>query len=300
MKFQFFKVPQTSMTPSEKTVIELLVEIRNSDYKPAMVNRLTMEHLLQINNLVTKLGAKILEANSRDAIAYNEARINFSRVIKELPENKFVLSSYAAQLLQYYTIVSADEFSPDQGVVEFNDFLYEHRASFGNTYKNLFIAEYKLIKIYNSLCDLIEMHEGTLAPIPAASKEKLISTIISELEKLKKQMDQWILDAPDHTFIHYLSFAYYYCYAKTLELHFLENQKMMSEEEKATASDTQHAALKFAKDALKDVENLKNNSKFPGTEFSLGQDLLGKLPIKDFDTIKLHLSELIESSNSMR
>jgi hypothetical protein len=288
----FFKVSKTaSLSGSEQAIIKLLVEIRYSDYKPTLINELSSESLAQIRALMIKLGERILEANCQNPLLYTEAKINFNRVVKAIPEIKFILCSYAAQLVQYFTIVSTDDFTAEQSIVGFNEFLSSNKMQFGDTDKNLFITEYKLIKIYNNLCDLVEEQNGTLAPRPKKDKEELIKVIHSELVRIRKQIDLWILDAPENIFVRYLSFCHYYCYAKALEFNFTEHQETLSEEEKLEDAATQDFALKLAQEELVHCEYLKNNSKCSGLEFSLGQDVFNKMPA-DLDKIKSHVASL--------
>jgi hypothetical protein len=288
----FFKAPKTaSLSGSEQAIINLLVEIRYSDYKPTLINDLSSESLTQIRALVIKLGERILEANCQNPLLYPEAKINFHRVVKTIPEIKFIVCSYAAQLVQYFTIVSTDDFTVEQSIVGFNDFLASHKKQFGDTDKNLFITEYKLIKIYNNLCDLVEEQNGTLAPGSKEDKVGLVTLIISELVRIRTQIDQWILDAPENIFVRYLSFCHYYSYAKALEFNFTEHQETLSEEERLAEAATQDFALKLAQEELVHCEYLKDKSKCSGLEFSLGQDVFNKMPA-DLDKIKSHVASL--------
>lgn len=292
MGLQFFKVQKAIMSAAEKSIIEVLVDIRLSSYNASKITRLNDSDLANIRALATKLGEKILEANIGDSLSYNEARINFNRAIKKLPENnRFITASYSAQLLQYYTIVSAEEFVADQSIVAFNDFLTTNRTRFGDIDTNIFIAEYKLIKIYNTLCDLVDAKQGILAPLH--EQEKLIDLIPKELAALRVHIDRWLLDAPDNVFIHYLSFAHHYSCAKTLELAFLHNEKSLSEEKKLDTAQDQDLLLKLAQDELKEIEHLQSNESVSlGSEFSLGQDVLAKMPVKELDAIQSHVAAL--------
>ena len=292
MALQFFKVQKASMSAAEKSIIEVLVDIRLSNYHPSKISRLSQGDLPTIRALATKLGEKVLEANNQDSLTYNEARINFSRALKALPENnKFIIGSYTAQLLQYYTIVSAEEFVADQSILAFNEFLIANRATFGDIYKNLFIAEYKLIKIYNTLCDLVDAKHGTLAPFN--EQKELMELIPKELATLRVQINQWLLDAPDNAFIHYLSFSHYYSCAKAHELSFLHNEKLLTEDEKLDAVQNQDLLFKLAEEELAIIESLQTSERtFLGAEFSLGQDLLSKMPVSDLESVKTHIAEL--------
>lgn len=292
MALPFFKVKLVSLKASEKEIIGKLIHFRLSGYQSSAINHLTNETMEQIRELAIKFGEQILEVNCPSSVSYSQAKINFNQIIKKLPPIKFIIGSYTAQLIQFYTITSSDKFIPEQSSNEFNDFLMANIKEFGSTHQNLFIAEYKLIKIYNDLCDFVDAHEGVLALIPQ-QKEQL-DYINTELNQLHGQIKNWLAGDPCNVFTHYLNFASHYCYAKKFELFFKINQHTLTDDEKEDLAFEQNFHLQLAHNSLDEYEALISDPDqvYSGAEFSLGRNVLEKLPTSSLDEIKSHVASL--------
>jgi hypothetical protein len=282
------------MTDSEKTLIGTLVSIRAARFSVSSIHKLAEADYTKMKALVIKLGEKILKANHADAELYNAAKINFMISINELFKKgvKFILVSYASQLLQYYTIISDAKFEPQKGTKAFLDLLAD--VKFGTTDNNLFVTEYKLIKIYNDLCDLVDSENGVIAQITTLAAQ--IHYLLEELKKIQLYVTKWVDDAPDNVFVHYLNFAVNYCFAKAIELQFTRLKHSLTEDEQSSLSDLQQTFLEQAQKALSTIKKLKENGLplMMGSEFNLGQEVFNRLPVTDLEAVESHLNSLIK------
>ncbi|EHL29655.1 hypothetical protein [Legionella drancourtii] len=286
---------------SEPNIIELLTQLRHANYPMSSINSLNENHLSQIQELVTELGQKILGAKSDADPKVGEARANVQKVVSELikTKNKYAIVSFATQLLQYYTIICDQDFEPKQSLEDFNQLLVKKRA-FGDVSKNLFVTEYRLVKIYNDLITLTDAQMGKIAPI--RDGECKLGILLEQLAAIKEKIDEWEPQNPDNIFLSYLNFTVNYTYAQVLECQFNLQKHKLSEQEKALYADSQKDIfLKAALDALVKIRTLVeycNERQTPfakGAEFSLGQSLLHKMPVDDLKVIQEHVSSLVSA-----
>ncbi|EHL29653.1 hypothetical protein [Legionella drancourtii] len=287
-------------------IIRKLTALRITGYKDALINQeINEDDEAALNKLTLHLGEKILKVNLIGADgtdAYKAARSQFKRIIEQLSKTKLSLIVFAAQLLQFYTIICAEQFKPEGDYQEFQQLLANGSNKFGAVNTNLFIIEYQLIKIYNDSVAL----EDANANADALAKEALahLNLIETQLPRLKESLDQLVIAEPDNVFLHYLLFLHSYTSAKLLELHYILEEKNLSTEEILALSGRQEIYLKAAKDALDTIEQLKQFFKAykknyaKGLEFALGQDLLHNLPEHDFHEIRNHLLSLITTNSS--
>jgi len=282
------------MSDSEKEIINTLVELRHEQYSSKLVNRIPDTDYPAIKALAIKLGEKILKANHPVSANYNRAKIQFNSTINELfkQDVRFNMATFAAQLLQYYTVISHPEFEPVQNIEEFVRFLIQ-TPQLGETGTNLFVTEYKLIKIYNDLCDFVDVKAGVIAPI--VNMPARVEFLVAELEKIKSQVTKWLNDAPDNIFVHYLNFALNYCFAKVLELQFISDKTSLSDDERIFLATLQDAFLEQTKKSLTEIEQLKarNVPFLYGIEFNLGQEVFNKLPSSDLESLQAHVNFLL-------
>lgn len=278
---------------SGKGIIETLTRIRATNYHIVLVNRITESQYPAIKQLAIKLGNKILEENSHEPSGLVDAQAKFARVIDALFEanNKFAIVSFSAQLLQYYTVISDNDFVAGANLKDFNDFLESRLDAFGSVENNLLITEYQLIKIYNDLSALTDSVTEKIAPI--IDMENQIDLLLSNLNVFKLKIDQWILDAPNNIFVHYLNFSMNYSCAKALELQCHIQDKTLSTDERLFLSSSQQYYLDAAKQSLQTINALNEQADNPclsGSEFSLGQNVLVKIPISDPDSLMRQMS----------
>lgn len=281
-------------------IIKKLTAIRLSDYKQAIIElHMTEMDYPALAALIKKLGEKILKAN-QDAnpnhAPYQEVRRRFLLMLNQFTtdNDEFALVSYAAQLLQYYTILCSEDFHPGEDYTRFDDFLCASIRKHGDTTHNLFIMEYRLIKIYNDL----SLWTESITEHPDNNKDSPLSLelLFTHTKRLHHLIQNLVCNTPDNLFYGYLDFVSNYTLAKACELNYRLKSAELSFEEKKRYSDEQKHYLLYAQKAWNDIENKslgpgKSQRYLKGLEFSFGQHVLFKLPVGHVDAIRHHLKE---------
>ncbi len=273
-------------------VAEIITKIRLGGYSVAIINRLEKNELAAIKNMVLELGNNILKEQI-NSTGFHEAKKEFTNVISELSASKsrFSFIYYAAQLLQYYTVICDKTSVVDMNGSVFNKFLQDNTGKFGDTSKNPLIAEYQLIKYYNELAKVQDT--------PEKISLSQVSHISEQLNRLTSQVQNWLEDAPDNIFVNYLEFVAFYTCAKALEIQFSKNKSTASEDVLNLLSGSQQGLLQRSQKALSSVDKIvskyaKEEDNPHGLEFSFGQMVFNKLPCHDLDKIKEHVLSLLQ------
>lgn len=303
-----FFTPASKIQPTNTDfeIIKKLTSIRIDGYKHhKMSQAIKKTDIDEIKVLVKKLGDNILIANilgSGGVDKYTTARTKFHHMLDNfiVQGNKFDITIYAAQLLQYYTVISDDGFTSEFSSQEFEQFLDENcQEKFGDTRKNAFVVEYKLIKIYNDLTTLTDATTGKIAHIVDSDEKTMV--LVNQLIELQTIVSDYLNQAPDNVFPQYLSFVINYTTAKLLELNYRIQDaaiEKLTPEEGLQLSDIQQMYLASAKQALKEIEKLPgyfeehNMTHVKGTEYSLGQEILHNFPITNLEKATDHLLSL--------
>ncbi len=303
MPYLFFSSPTKETIAPE--IIKTLVMIRKSDYNPVKINALLAPELLLIKKTAEILGTKILTARLSPSAPYAHflrEKSSFFNTIGHFIQNEqstFPLVAYTAQLLQYYTIISDPQFFAGTTLLDFEQFLNDNLAKFGKTDKNLFLTEYKLIKIYNDLATLTDTAPNFIAT--TKPNDETVDFLKTQLRIIQTQVNQWSIDAPDNVFVVYLQFVMHYTYAKMNELEFRQDQSHLenpASSDSLKRVDIQEIHLKNAETSLKELKNLMADTSTytKGLEFSFGQNVLNFLPVKELNNVASHVSELLHSS----
>ncbi|KTC66200.1 hypothetical protein Lade_0858 [Legionella adelaidensis] len=285
-------------------IIKKLTLIRMFGYNLATIEKEFSElDYDELKNFTLELGDKVIKntlISSGSIDQYKEARAQFTSLISNL--HQFFLVVFSAQLLQFYTIISDEDFFPQASFLEFQQFLSKNAYKFGELSNNLLFTEYQLIKIYNNLIQFTEnSHQLEDFLKNAAGKIHLtnIKNISKQLTIIKDFLNKSIIEEPDNFFLHYLLFACSYTFAKLFELQFIIQEKIVTDKELHDLIDKQEYCLKMAKSALESIEDLnqfytqRNKEPIKGLEFCLGQSLFHNFPQKDLAEIKNHLLELL-------
>lgn len=291
MKLEFFKPTAKALSSGDKKLISTLVRIRTAKNPTPDIDSLTSSDFAKMQALVIKMGEKILKANYAEAKQYNKAKMKFVAAITNLFKHNisFIAASYSSQLLQYYTLICHPSFEPANNTVEFLDFLTA--TQYENIDSNLLISEYKIIKIYNDLSDLIDCKEGIISTM--STLESQISILFSELNQIQRQVNPCLEEEFDNIFSHYLNFCVHYCFARAVELQFFYLKESSTAEEQVALSYRQQLFLNQAQEDLNNIKKLKESSSaIKGSEFSFGQDVLYRLPISDLEALQSHLNTL--------
>lgn len=287
-------------------VIKKITAIRVSGYKISLMNQLDERDYKVILTLIKELGEKILKVNlinAKGTDTFNEARAKFIDLVNNLPQiNRFEVVSYAAQLLQYYTILCDDNFISNSNFSNFNQFLSNNEQKFGTTHNNLFIAEYILILIYNELALSALSHAEVDEGIKSSDGKMRLGSLRLKSQKLielNELIKEWTTDAPNNVFVLYLSFIYHYTSARLLEFQYEMQEEKLTEEGQLKLSGAQESHFNLAKEALESIETVIQFDKergithSGGLEYSFGQALLNKLPETNMDEMKKHLLSLL-------
>lgn len=287
-------------------IIRKLTALRFSGYKNSLINQeISEEEQTALSTLAVDLGEKILKINlisAEGTEAFKAARSQFKKIIEQLSQTKYSFIVFAAQLLQFYTIICAEQFKPAGNFQEFQQLLAHGSNKFGTVDTNLFIIEYQLTKIYNDTVVLGDEYAqaGELSQATPAH----LQLMETQLHRLNTALNAFIVAEPDNIFLYYLSFLHSYSSAKFLELQYLLEEKKLTTAEILALSGLQEIYLSAAKDALDNIEQLEHFfNAYPqnygkGVEFALGQDLLHKLPEHDLHEIRKHLLSLITTDSA--
>jgi len=278
----------------------LLTEIRVAGYPVPQIKGISKKKFSAIKKLTRDLGKKILTANLKDEDVEELAKAShtFDAAINRLWnfDDKFPAVNFACQLLQYYTITSDQDFRKNLTTLEFCNYLEINSEKFGDCNDNIFIAEYKLIKIYNDLTHFTDAVRSGVTPI--GDLEKQLQCISQELNFLAEKIKNWESAAPDSLFFQYLSFARYYITAKTVEFQYTVQESLLTPDEKNYCVASQQACLRFALQKLNDINELLKDTEehgieaASGMEFSLGRNVLRHLPSDNIEEIRAHVTSL--------
>lgn len=281
-------------------IIRKLTAARLADYSYMKTNgEFSEDDYPEIMALVNAMGSNILETrfvgkNKDDN--HNEAQEKFVEMTNNFfaeSKNKVAIIVYSAQLLQYYTVICQDDFVTGQSYLEFFDFLENNTSKFGDTHKNPFIVEYKLIKIFNELCLLMDSISGTISPVKEL--ETQLSLLFNYLMQLQSTVEHFKLTAPDYVFSQYLDFVINYVMAKLMEVNFkvlCNNLAEFPDEEKVRHSDLQQCYIAQASSALCTITDLfkytsgRNLVHAKGVEYCFGQELFVKFPGQNMESME--------------
>lgn len=293
----------SAIVSSVSTILKKITNIRCANYKLSVVNELVSTEMPELKKIVLSLGHKILTANnpSLGAEELGAMEKKFHKTMDSLfeTEDKLLIASFSAKLIQYNTIICDQDFSPAASLEDFDKFLATNTAKFGDVSTNLFIAEYKLIKIYNDLCHFNDAAAGNVAPV--TNLDKKINYLLEQLTNIKKQTDKWLAAAPMNAFGNYLNFSVCYSCAKAVELQYNLQKASLTEEDVFIWNQTQKAFLEGAQKSLKRIDTINAAAVatsevtiIDGAEYSLGQNVLIKIPASQ-EALQEHLSALVKS-----
>lgn len=304
MRFRMglFKLKFKSNIPTE--TINKLTLIRFSGNDNALIEQEMQEedygHLLV---LISELSEKIQKINiikSKGHVEFRKSRKKLNALVNDIfNANKFDIIQFAGQLLQYYTILCDDAFKPESSFIEFQKFLEENEDTFGSVATNLFVIEYKLIKIYNDLSQLGELYKdinpfSDNEPHPSAPIFKELSGALGKLEHVIDNT------SPQNIFFQYLRFIYYYTEAKATEIEFNLHCASYIDKEPTEWIDIQRKQLRKAKTSLNTIDTLvkfysnKKNQAGSGLEYSLGRPLFALFPEKNVSNLSKHIDGLLQ------
>ncbi len=134
--------------------------------------------------------------------AYKSVYKQFSQTVNSLQNtDRFATVYFAAQLLQYYTIICDEDFSPKSGFTEFQEFLFTNRHKFGDMTGNVLVTEYCLIKIYNDLAksEVLFTDKEKIMGLKEEEQQIIHAKVQFEYEQLmlfKEKTEQWKTGSP--------------------------------------------------------------------------------------------------------
>jgi hypothetical protein len=292
--FEFFcKLLPTSL--SKMDIIRLLTQFRISNYsQPELIPD---SALPSIKTFVANIGDRILDSQIADQEkrAYTKREYSNSLYLLFTDNKKITALKYAAQILQFHTLLCQKESIPALDAEAFYKFLDGKVGVLGVCNNNLFITEYKLIKIYNDLCHYYDSVKGLIAPvIDIKSKKDFLFEKLSELTTIIQGL---MLEEPDNIFYQYLNFSVKYSMAKAVELEYHLTESTLSSEEKPLFVGSQTLCLEHAYKSILAIEKLmetqvnsgRTKLYVGGQAYTLGQSVLSSLPIDNIELIKAHV-----------
>jgi hypothetical protein len=220
--------------------------------------------------------------------AFSQMKEEFMRQAKDKPK-EFIF--FAAQFLQFYTVICNQELAKITEVSQFYHFLELHSQQFGDFSNNYFIEECLLIKIYNKISELDEKFESEAKDDETRFKRILIY----DLQKLKYllsqislSMDKDIKDSPKRLFLNYLDIILNYTQALKIEFEMKLNLDNPANEYLVSMNEQQQNYFKNIQDCIHEIES----GTYQMDLFLMGDDLFSRFPIKSFVNFKSHISSL--------
>lgn len=287
-------------------VISELTAIRISNYDMFKIQQACYpENVNNIFNLILGLHKKILKANSSETDS-KATHIYFIKIVRNLRErDEAQMFYFAAQLLQYCTVLSNKEFLPKSQFKEFQKFQTKNSHYFGDISNNLLLLEYQLIKIYN---DLFHFMDSNLLPEPKLTHTMFQNKIPGDLEliqkhliKSQKSIELLKQQSINNVFIHYLYFVVNYILAKFSSCKLKVNQSKYNQHFPLELFNEQKKYLHEAKKALEDImkytsDTEQHETSSVGIEYCLGHNLFFQFPEKNIMNIIQHIDELLINS----
>jgi len=278
-----------------RNIVRGLTLYRLANYPRAI--EISLETLAFVKTLTLEIGNRILEVMLTEPLKQEEAKSNFSDSLNILfiGTRKNEALKFSAQLFQYYTMLKYQEVLVSLDSAGFIEFLDRHIKTLGASDINLFVIEYKLIKIYNDIIYL----QDTLKPFDDPSsiflskKTSLLTTLI----ELGKTLKSLLIDEENNIFHHYLYFCVCYCNAKAIELEYHVKPELLSDTEKHSFFVTQQIFLEQAYRSIQIIEKIQIETDSPetytdGKIFTLGRHIFDRLPSNNIEAIKTHLLSL--------
>jgi uncharacterized protein YkvS len=264
----------------------LVLSIQNSTDKISEIKRISGPDFLKIRALVVSRAETILNKSSADPITLHEARTLFLASIDRLWNftSRVPAVTFSCQLLQYYAVIYHDKMDKTAGVQDVIEFLDENTGKCCKWENNLLIMEFVLLQIYHELGQFPNL------PLPQELQAKN-NFILEQLNLFSKKIAQWGLDAPDNTFVHYLDCIYSFVVAKALDFQATKSG-LLTEQESTFFIESKQYFLKKSVNCLNTIKNLTEFAASrgmltpSGMEFSLGINVLIKLPIQEISTIE--------------
>lgn len=267
----------------DRNLINSILAIQRSNFKPGDMRDLSNDDYKALKQLVIKIGNKLIKEDlikEERLNLYPVAKSNYAKIIHGMsqPSNKFCFIRYAAQLIQYFTLLREQQCSNELDLQDFHQFLLINEVV--NANMNLYLVENQILIIYRDLFKLEET--AGKSRLTRAAVEHKLASINLQLEKLREIIDNGKIDAPYNVFVFYLSCIINHSYLKYLEVC---DSLQASVGEESEISELKIGYLKLANDDLKSIETIKdscaqlNISYAYGYEFSFGQDIFKKFGV---------------------
>jgi hypothetical protein len=289
--------------PVDNKLIIKLTEYRLGDSKGELLDSFNEKDIAGLKRLDEKVSLKLLKSNKEnfDVKDIKRIRLNNSSTLGNLIKKGDIqeLLELSSQLVQYYTFLC--KFKEEITYELTTRFLEENKKKIGNTSKNIFILEHKLVLLFNEVGALCEMARDKNESFDNIKQKKDYLSL--QLSALKNTVLELVTSSSTNVFFHYLNFLQNYSHAKMSELDYwlseYDKDKSIADDE--TFCDEQRDFLNEAKACLNVIEKLhaqndKELSTQPlGIEYALGRKLFAKLPISNIDSLRDHLADAISA-----
>lgn len=296
LRSKFFSVP---LKPTlYRSVIKKLVAARIKNYDPIWVRHTFSKAVMtEVLSLVKTLAKKILISNFEQTKEHRKDLTYLNQLLFSLAQrNQKDIIFYAANLLQFYTIICDDFFKNHPSFKDLKQFLNHGQTKFGITTENPFILEYQLIALYNDFDAYSHQLENHLEN--SASIHSKIQSLETDFKQIICQLNHLYQSNPDHLFYQNLQFIAYYTMAKfnELELHMKKNQ--LTAQEVNVLIQQQNTHLKKAQSFLHSIsENIQKETRHGqfalGREYWVNQKIFTKFPEHDLEAMNAHIQQLL-------
>lgn len=303
--FSFHRGSSTDLNKEDRReAIRLLTQLREFGFPAVEIKKIYESKSTKKNivNLCLEIGSKLIKNElEKEGKGKNflEEKKHFYSILKDMERSENILPflNYAAELLQFYTFSCQESLERKKGIINLNNFIASKKKILGDCKGNLLVIEYKIITSYNELVELQDDFEKNNIP-KEESNSKLVG-ILYEIGKMKDEIEDKIRKSPNNPFCFYIKFALNYCCAKAVEFQYQIGENSFNEQEKIAMSELQKLFFTEAKNSLDTLKEEKRFVKINSNElhifrnaFSIGREMLRKLPSANLETITEHLIAL--------
>jgi len=277
------------MNDINKKMIQALIKIRLNDYYlPSEVGFFDAFYFGKLIPFSLQMVEKICHNSQFKQNPFDQTKQHIIVFAKEKPD-EFIL--FSSQLLQYYTIICDAELANIKSFYKMLHYIEDKIEVFGDASKNLLMAEYYLIEMYNDIFSDLEKFNSvsddkklSINKFISQNRRK-ISILLARLEQNVKCTGAYFYQG---VFIDYLYVIINYTQA------FLVDYELKLNGGEYTDSFSKNRQ-KYLQECLKYLDLLEKAQRVACFDpFFLGKHLFAKFAIKTIPEFKSHLQMLLQ------
>lgn len=257
---RLFSKTSSKTTEYDTKLIQNLIRVKISNYNVKVMKEILGDiDMSSVNDLIKCLSKQVIEKISHlkrnpPSTFYLKWR-NFRKILDELMrKHPYVILSYAAKLLQYYTLISDKSLTKAKSFKSFHDELIIKKISYGHR-DNPFMIYHEIIMIQKDLKNSQKL------------SYKELDFILNNLFSLEKNIDHLLINLPDNLFIFSLNHRVKTTIVNFLSLKILDEKSDLKEKYKKLSEDAYQNLIELTNYFIERRETPK------GLEFDLTQDL---------------------------